>query len=199
MRTFVIRARKGTTRWDRVRSQVGSSEHFEVIAHSVINAFFVSKGFREDVEMYIVLDSAEDYPRTIKLSAAEGLSINGFHEAAVFELIEKALKDSSGLKKNETRVLAPGIQISGFGFEKLVATLLETHTVYLLDRKGEDIRTTALEANPVFLLSDHLALPKNTIKGLKRRGLMNISLGKKMLFASQCVVLMHYEMDRMAL
>ena len=67
MRTFIIKARKGTTRWEKVRSQIGTKEHFEVVAHSVINAFFISNGFRTDVEVYIVLDSSEDFPRTIKI------------------------------------------------------------------------------------------------------------------------------------
>lgn len=196
MRTFIIRARKGSTRWEQLRSQLGGDNHFEVVAHSVINAFFVSKGFREDVEFYIVLDSTQDFPRTIKLSASEGLSIAGFHEEAVLSLLEKTLKNSADLRKDETKVIEAGIQISGFGFEKLVSQLLETRSVYLLDRKGEDIRTTEFGENPVFVLSDHMPMPKNSIKGLKRHGLEMISLGKKMLFASQCVVLINYELDR---
>ena len=196
MRTFIIRARKGTTHWELIRSKIGAREHFEVVAHTVINAFFISNDFREDVEVYIVLDSSEDFPRTIKLSGSESLSIAGFHEEAVLEIVEKALQDSQGLQKDETRIIAPGIQISGFGFEKLVGNLIETRPVYLLDRKGVDIRKIELDSDPVFLLSDHLAMPKNNIKSLKRRGLKTVSLGKKMLFASQCVVLINYELDR---
>jgi len=196
MRTFIIRARKGTTRWERIRSNIGTKDHFEVIAHSVINAFFTSNGFREDVEMYIILESSEDFPRTIKLSGNEGLSIAGFHEEAVIELVEKALKDSQGLQKDETKIIAKGLQITGSGFEKCVRQLLETRSVYLLDRKGTDIRDTRFDDNPVFILSDHLAMPKNSIKGLERHGLQTISLGKKMLFASQCVVLINHELDR---
>jgi tRNA (pseudouridine54-N1)-methyltransferase len=196
MRTFIIRARKGTTRWDKIRSSIGTKEHFEVVAHSVINAFFVSSDFRDDVEIYIILDSSEDFPRTIKLSSNDGLSLAGFHEEAVLELVEKALKDSPGLRKDETKIIAPGLQISGFGFEKLVNNLLETRPVYLLDKKGDDVRTTKFEEDPVFVLSDHLAMPAKSIKGLKRHGLKTISLGKKMLFASQCVVIINYELDR---
>ncbi len=196
MRTFVIRARKGSTHWQRIRSQMGTSSHFEVIAHAVINAFFVSNNFRNDVELYIVLDSSDDFPRTIKLSAADGLSIAGFHEEAVIDLIEKALKNSQDLQKNETRLLDAGIQINGFGFEKLIEILLVTRAVYLLEPKGEDIRTITLAVDPVFILSDHLAMPKNSVKSLKRRGAKTLSLGKKMLFASQCVVLINHEMDR---
>lgn len=199
MRTFVIRARKGTTRWERLRNTVGGQEHFEVIAHSILNAFFLSNDFRKDVEMYIVLDSSEDFPRTIRLSSNEGLSLSGFHEEAILETLEKALKDSQGLQKNETRIIAPGLSISGFGFEKLIGQLLESKQVYLLEPKGIDIgelKPILGTENCVFILSDHLALPSNIMKSLKRRGLKTISLGKKMLFASQCVTLIHYELDR---
>ncbi len=196
MRTFIIRARKGPTRFERLRSNIGAKDHFEVVAHSVINAFFTSNGFREDVEMYIILESSEDFPRTIKLSGNEGLSIAGFHEEAVLELVEKALKESQGLQKDETKIIAKGLQITGFGFEKCVRQLLETRPVYLLDRKGTDIRAINLDDDPVFILSDHLAMPKNSIKGLQRHGLKTISLGKKMLFASQCIVLINHELDR---
>jgi tRNA (pseudouridine54-N1)-methyltransferase len=196
MRTFIIRARKGTTRWERLRSQVGSGDHFEVVAHTVMNAFFVSNGFRDDVEVYIVLDSTEDFPRTIHLSGSKGLSIAGFHEDAVLTLVEKALKDGQGLQKDETRQIAPGLAISGFGFEKLVNQLVETRPVYLMDRKGDDIREVTFPDDPVFVLSDHLAMPKNNVKGMQRRGVKTISLGRKMLFASQVVVLLHHEIDR---
>ncbi len=94
-------------------------------------------------------------------------------------------------------MVVPGLYISAYGFEKLIGSLIEHRSVYLLDRKGEDIRTTELETNPVFILSDHLAMPKNNIKSLKRQGLKMISLGKKMLFASQCVVLINHELDRL--
>lgn len=195
MRTFIIRARKGTTRWERLRTSIGNSQHLEVVAHSVINAFFIASSFREDVEVYIVLDSTEDFPRTIKLSGDQKLSLSGFHENAVLSLLEKALKQSPNLRKDETKSIAPGLEISGFGFDKLVSHLLETRTLYLLEPKGENIRTTPLEKDPVFILSDHLSMPSKIFKSLKRKGLKTISLGKKMLFASQCVVIIHYELD----
>ncbi len=194
MKTFVIRARKGTTRWERIKSSVGTKEHIEVVAHAVINAFFVSSGFRNDVEVYIILDSSDDFPRTIKLSSHEGLSLAGFHEMAVLDVIENVLKNSIHLQKNETKIIEPGVQISGFGFEKLVSQLLTTRTVYMLDPKGEDIKTTTFTNDPVFILSDHLAMPKKNIKSLARQGLKTISLGKSMLFASQCVTIIHYEL-----
>lgn len=199
MRTFIIRARKGTTQWRQIRSSMGTNNHFEVIAHTVINAFFISNDFRQDTEVFIVLESTTDFPRTIRLSGNENLSLIGFHEEAVIQLIEQVLQDSQHLQKDETRRIAPGVYINGYGFEKLVGQLLESRAIYLLDKKGEDIRSLVIEQNPVFILSDHLPMPKNIMKSFKRRGVKSISLGKKMLFASQCIVLIHHELDRYSL
>lgn len=196
MRTFILRARQGSTRWQDWQKRIGGKTHAEIIAHCIMNAFFVANGFREDVVVHLILDSTPDFPRTIQLSGNNGLSFTGFHEEAILGVIENALKVGEHLEKNETCSVAPGLQISAFGFEKLLNPLVETAAVYLLDPKGEEIRTTALDSNPVFVLSDHLALPKNSIKGLKRRGLKALSVGRKMLFASQCVTILHYEMDR---
>ena len=196
MRTFVIRARKGTTRADKIKSQVGSGEHFEIIAHTLANAFYYSKGMRTDVEVYVVLDSAQDFPRTLKFSSNEGLSFPGFHEQAFLDTIFAALSKGSPVLKGQTMTLAPGIQIAGYGFDVLMKELQEQRPIYLLNKKGDDVRDISLAQNGVFVLSDHLPMPKNSIKGLERRGLTKISLGKKMLFASQCVVLVHHELDR---
>jgi tRNA (pseudouridine54-N1)-methyltransferase len=74
--------------------------------------------------------------------------------------------------------------------------LQEQAPIYLLDKKGKDIRMMNLAQDSIFILSDHLALPKNNIKALDRKGAMKLSLGRKMLFASQCIVLIHNELDR---
>src|SRR3990167_3718334 len=171
MRTFVIRARKGTIRADKVFSQVGTDGHFEIIAHTLINAFYFSNNIREDVEVYVVLDSAPDFPRTLKFSSNHGLSFPGFHEQAVLEVIASALASGSKITKDEILVVKPGIEICGFGFDVLMKKLQEYQPVYLLDKKGEDIRTVNFERQGVFVLSDHLPMPKNSIKVLERRGL----------------------------
>lgn len=196
MRTFVIRARSGTTQPERVKSQIGAKGHLEVVAHSVANAFFLSNDFRQDVEVYIILESSPDYPRTVRLSATEGLSLAGFHEQAVLETLESALTYGLGMQKDETRTVSAGISISASGFERLMQSLLPIRPIYLLDKKGQDIRTAEIGPDPVFVLSDHLAMPKNTVKSLKRQGLVPLSVGTKMLFASQCVVIIHHELDR---
>ena len=73
--------------------------------------------------------------------------------------------------------------------------LAEDHQLYVMDPKGTSIREQAFEGNPCFLLTDHIPMPKKTFHSLERLGAKKISLGSKMLFASQCVVLIHHELD----
>ncbi|MDA8561866.1 tRNA (pseudouridine(54)-N(1))-methyltransferase TrmY [Gammaproteobacteria bacterium] len=194
MRTFVIRARKGPVLYGSIRNNIGVKGHFEIIAHSIINAFFVSNNFRSDVEVYIVLESSETFPYTIKLSSNDGLSLYGFHEEAIINLFEETLKKVVSLQKDESIVTSPGVEVFGFGFEKCLNKFDSRH-IYMLGPKGGDIRGTNIENNPVFLLSDNLPMPKNNIKSLVRKGVNTISLGKRMLFASQIIVLLNYELD----
>lgn len=196
MRTFILRARKGSTDPNILFSQIGTEDHAEIIAHTLMNAFYFSNGMRTDVEVYIVLDSAPDFPRTLKFSSHEHLSFPGFHEKAFFDVIVSALTRGNKIKKDETLIIESGIEIYGFGFDTLMKKLQGHHTIYLLDKKGNDIRNMTLEENSLFVLSDHLAMPKNSIHVLERKGLIKMSLGKKILFASQCVVLVHNELDR---
>lgn len=195
MRTFILRARK-TNMQKGVMTRVGGSEHPEIIAHAILNAFFVSQGFREDVCFYLVLDSSNDFPRTLCFSGNQGLSFSGFHEQAILARIEQVLKESSLLKKDQRMPIGDGIDIFGFGFERLVASLRETNPIYLLNPKGSIIEDSPLAQNPVFILSDHLPLPPKICKSLKRQGFNLLSLGKKMLFASQCISIIHYELDK---
>jgi tRNA (pseudouridine54-N1)-methyltransferase len=90
----------------------------------------------------------------------------------------------------------PGIEVRTISFERLVLELSEDRQLYVMDRKGTSIREQAFDPNPCFLLTDHIPMPKKTFHGLERQGVKKISLGTKMLFASQCVVLIHHELDQ---
>jgi len=81
-------------------------------------------------------------------------------------------------------------------FERLVQSLAEDHQLFVMGRKGPPIREQVFAGNPCFLLTDHIPMPKKTFHTLERLGAKKITLGSKMLFASQCVVLIHCELDQ---
>ena len=196
MRTFVLRARAAPTDSQALLAAVGQDAHTEILAHTLMNAMFVAQSHRPDVTVYLVLESTRDFSRTIRFEVNAMHDIGGFDERALLGKIAKALDASRGMGKDETRPVESGVEVRTTSFERLVQTLSEDHQLFLMDRKGTPIREQVFADNPCFLLTDHIPMPKKTIPGLERMGARKIALGSKMLFASQCVVLIHYELDQ---
>jgi tRNA (pseudouridine54-N1)-methyltransferase len=121
--------------------------------------------------------------------------IGGFHEQALLGKIAEALDASRGMGKDESRAVESGITVRTIGFEKLVQELAQDHPLHVMDRKGESLRNMAVAGNPCFILTDHLPMPTKSWATLERLHARAISLGSKMLFASQCVTLIHNELD----
>lgn len=196
MRTFVLRARATPTDSRALLASVGGEAHTEILAHTLMNAIFVAQSHRPDVVVYLVLESTRDFSRTIRFDANAMHDIGGFAERALLGKIAKALDASVGMGKEETRPVESGVIVRTVSFERLVQGLAEDHELYVMDRKGTSIREHVFEGNPCFLLTDHIPMPKKTFHSLERLGAKKIALGSKMLFASQCVVLIHYELDQ---
>jgi tRNA (pseudouridine54-N1)-methyltransferase len=195
MRAFVLRARSAPTNSQLLLESVGQEAHTEILAHTLMNAIFVAQSHRDDVVVHLVLESTQDFSRTISFTSSEITNIGGFHEQALLAKIARALDLSQGMTKEQERKVEPGITVRTISFEKLVQELAEDYQLFMMDKKGTNIREQEFEGNPCFLLTDHIPMPKKSFNSLKRLGATKISLGPKMLFASQCVVLIHNELD----
>ena len=196
MRTFVLRARAAPTDSQKLLASVGQEAHTEILAHTLMNAIFVAQSHRPEVTVHLVLESTRDFSRTIRFDADAMHDFGGFDEHALLGKIATALDASIGMGKEETRVVESGVTVRTVSFERLVQELAEDNQLFVMDRKGAPIREQAFQDNPCFLLTDHIPMPKKTFHSLERLGATRISLGPTMLFASQCVVLIHYELDR---
>ena len=196
MRTFVLRARAAPTDSQKLLAGVGQDAHTEILAHTLMNAIFVAQSHRADVVVYLVLESTQDFSRSIRFEANAMHDIGGFDERALLGKVAKALDASVGMGKDEARPVEPGVTVRTTSFERLVQELAADHQLFVMDPKGGAIREQVFEARPCFLLTDHIPMPKKTFHSLERLGTKRISLGPKMLFASQCVVLIHHELDQ---
>ncbi len=196
MRTFVLRARAAPTDSQKLLASVGKDAHPEILAHTLMNAIFVAQSHRPDVTVYLVLESTQDFSRTIRFDANDMQDIGGFDERSLLAKVAHALDASRGMGKETSRLVAPGITVATISFERLVQTLAEDHQLFVMDRKGTPIGEQAFADNPCFLLTDHIPMPKKTFGSLERLGAQKITLGSKMLFASQCVVLIHHALDQ---
>ncbi|EHJ9976495.1 tRNA (pseudouridine(54)-N(1))-methyltransferase TrmY [Vibrio parahaemolyticus] len=195
MRSFVLRARAAPTTSKALLEGVGNEAHTEILAHTMMNTMFVAQSHREDVVVHLVLESTKDYSRTITIRSNDITNIGGFHESTLIAAVARALDASVGMGKEQLREVEPGITVRTVSFERLVQELAEDHQLYMLDKKGEFVRDAEIGEKPCFLLTDHIPMPKKSFNSLKRLGTEKISLGPKMLFASQCVVLIHNELD----
>ncbi|OHE85691.1 MAG: tRNA (pseudouridine(54)-N(1))-methyltransferase TrmY [Lysobacterales bacterium RIFOXYA1_FULL_69_10] len=196
MRTFVLRARAAPTDSTKLLAGVGQEAHTEILAHTLMNAIFVAQSHRPDVVVHLVLESTQDFSRTIRFEASAMHDIGGFNEQALLGKVAMALDASRGMGKEEERPVESGVTVRTISFERLVQQLAQDHQLFVMDRKGTPIREQAFEGNPCFLLTDHIPMPKKTFGSLDRLGATRITLGRTMLFASQCVVLIHHELDQ---
>ena len=196
MRTFVLRARAAPTDSQKLLASVGQEAHTEILAHTLMNAIFVAQSHRSDVTVYLVLESTLDFSRTIRFDANHMHDIGGFDERSLLAKVAKALDASRGMGKDETRPVESGIVVRTVSFERFIQELAVEHQLFVMDPKGTSIREQVFGDNPCFLLTDHIPMPKKIFPSLERLGAKKITLGSKMLFASQCVVLIHHELDQ---
>ncbi|MCK7594181.1 tRNA (pseudouridine(54)-N(1))-methyltransferase TrmY [Pseudomarimonas salicorniae] len=196
MRTFVLRARAAPTDSRKLLESVGGEAHAEILAHTLMNAIFVAQSHRPDVTVYLVLESTQDYSRTIRFESDRMHDIGGFNEAALLAKVARALDASRGMGKEECRAVESGVEVRTISFERLVQQLADDHQLYVMDRKGEPIVAEPFGPRPCFLLTDHIPMPKKTFHSLERLGARKLTLGRTMLFASQCVVLIHHALDQ---
>jgi tRNA (pseudouridine54-N1)-methyltransferase len=190
-----MRARSAPTDSRQLLDAVGKQAHTEILAHALMNAIFVAQSHRPDVVVHLVLESSPDFSRAVRFDANAMHDIGGFHEQALLGKIATALDVSRGMGKEESRAVAPGITVRTISFEKLVRELAQDHRLFVMDPKGGPFRGKAIAGNPCFILTDHMPMPKKSFGTLDRLGAEKISLGPTMLFASQCVLLIHHELD----
>ena len=192
----MLKARKAPTDSTPFLASVGQDAHVEILAHALMNALFISKSHRDDVIVHLVLESSRDYSRTITFTASEIGDLGGFAEQALLNAIARALDAARDLKKAAAVEVEAGVKVRALSFEHLIKELSKSYPIYLLDRKGVDIRKVEFAGDVCFLLTDHIPIARKTLNGIKRLGAIKISLGPRMLFAAQCIVLIHNELDR---
>ena len=89
----------------------------------------------------------------------------------------------------------PGITLSKNSFEAILKTKAETAQIYVLEEGGKDVAEIELDQNPVFVLGDHVGLPKKVESFALRFG-EKISLGKQPYLAASCITVLNYLLDR---
>jgi len=199
MREFILRARKGPSTPDFSLDEMGRGRYLEIVAHCVVNALFYSQRIRSQVSLQIVLDGPAAPPKTVRLESDRLGSLDGLDERSRWQVLQKALAAGRNLALGGEMETAAGVFVAKRSFEQLVRARSAAGPLYYLRPDGADIRSLSFVPPVRFVFTDHLAMPRKTDRFLDRLGARPVSLGPKMLFASQCIALVHNELDRQGL
>lgn len=190
MYEFILYARKALTKPFNLEDLVGANR-MDLVARTISNALFFSHGIRKDVIVYASLNGPPRPPLLIKF---DGSKVHGIFqdEKSIAKIINDCLKKA--IKYNEAQVYE-GIYVSRKSFEEFLKSC-KNKTVYYLHEKGEDIRKIDIKNYCLFIIGDHLGLPKKSEKFIERIGAIKISLGPISYLSSQCVTIVLNEIDR---
>ena len=187
MRTFVIYSRKGRTdsRFN-IEDLPSSGGRMDLVARCVNSALWLSNKIREDSEIFIVLNGPPNPPVTLWFKGDTLRKVSP-DERSIGIWIKKVLSSDFGKEWKEFR---NGILIARKSFQEIIKEH-EKRNIYVLHEKGKKLK---IKKDPVFVLGDHIGLPKNEEKFVLRYG-EKLSLGKKPYLASSCISILNWMCD----
>jgi len=160
----------------------------DIVCHAIIMSFFVSNAVRENVRLHLFFYGQPDPPKHIEINSNASIS-----KKDISGLIKRALYKYKKGKKIEA---LQGCFIEKKRFSDFIEELSkEGRMIYLLDRKGQDVRDADIKKDSVFILGDHEGIPKEELKKIKHN-VEKISLGNAEYFASQTLAILQNELDR---
>lgn len=197
MREFIYYSRTAPTSGNFSLDNLQKAGRIDIAIHVIIATFFLSHKIRSDAKLNLIFAGPPDPSKHIEMVPV----IEG--ETGI-DKIYLAKKDVSGIlkrilykyKQGQRKEVFPGYWIQKKGFLELVNDLSKQgRNLYILDPKGEDIRTVEIKKDPIFILGDHKGLPIKELKRLKKI-CTPVTLGKRVYFASQVVAVVNNELDR---
>ena len=183
-REFILFSRLGRT--DPAFANLHDAGRLDILHECIVASLFFSHGLRRDVTFHAVLNGPPNPPLNIK--------ING---ETLYDVRTDVGTWQSILRKVIAGKNHPGITTSKTGFEALLKSKGENRVIYVLEEGGKNIADVALANDAVFVLGDHVGLPKKAEIFALRFG-EKISLGRQPYLAASCVTIINYLLDQQA-
>ncbi len=189
MKHFIYFSKSARTSGNFDLNNLMKAGRIDIAIHSIISALFLSHDFRQDVKMHLIFYGTPDPPKHIEIQVTPELSIS---KKDIGNLIKKILYK---YKKGEKREVLPGCFVEKKSFLKVIEELAKENQIFILDKRGKDIRKVRINNNCVFIIGDHEGLPKKELRRLKQIAIP-VSIGPKMYFASQVIAIVNNELDK---
>ena len=181
-REFILFSRLGKT--NTAFRNLHDAGRLDIVHECIVASLFLSHGLRKNVVFHTVLNGPPNPPLHIQIDGA-----------TLYDVRTDMDTWQSILKKVISGKQHPGITTSKTSFEALLKAKAETTRIYVLEEGGKDIANAELPENCVFVLGDHVGLPKKVEAFTLRYG-EKISLGKQPYLAASCITILNYLLDR---
>lgn len=158
----------------------------DIVYECIVTSLFFSHGIRGDVTFHAVLNGPPNPPCHIRIDGN-----------TVYDVRTDVDTWQQILRKVIAGKPHPGIRVDKSSFEALIKAETQARKVYVLEEGGKDITETELSEEAVFVLGDHVGLPKKAETFALRYG-EKISLGKQPYLAASCITIINYLLDRKA-
>ncbi len=197
MRELIYYSRTAPTAGNFITEDLQRSGRIDIAVHTVIAAFFLSHRIRTDMRLHLCFAGPPDPPKHLQLQpvtiGTTGIDKIYLAKKNVSDILKKMLYK---YREGEKKEVFPGFWIEKKGFLEIVKDLAkEGRNLYILDPKGEDIRTVDIKEDPIFILGDHKGLPLKELKRLKQM-CTPVTIGRRVYFASQTIAVVNNELDR---
>jgi len=188
MKQFILYTSKAVTSPDFSLDDLpGSGGRMDLVARCISNALWISHDLRRDSCIHVVACGSPNPPVVISFYGDRLRDVSP-DERNIAAWIKKALAKK---RKN------PGIIMRKLSFQQLVEELAsDGNFFYILHEQGRDISEVKLKVDSVFVLGDHIGLPEKEEKFVAQFEHDKLSLGTTSYLASQCITVLHYELDK---
>ena len=184
-REFILYSRKGRT--DAKFTDLHEAGRLDVVHECVVASLFFSHGLRRDTTFHAVLSGPPCPPVHVRIDGGTLYDVRT-DQRTWKEIFRKILAG-----KNH-----PGITIDKNSFEALLKTRAKEAQIYVLEEGGQDVSSATFRENSVFVLGDHIGLPKTVESFVLRYG-EKLSLGKQPYLAATCITILNYLLDKQIL
>jgi tRNA (pseudouridine54-N1)-methyltransferase len=181
-REFILFSRLGKTA--PAFKNLHDAGRLDIVYECVVASLFLSHGIRKNVVFHAVLNGPPSPPLHIEINGDKLFDVRT--DAGTWQHI---------LKKVISGKTHPGITVSKTSFEALLKSKAETARVHVLEENGKDVANIEFAGDSLFVLGDHIGLPKKAEAFALRYG-EKISLGEQPYLAASCITVLNYLLDR---
>jgi tRNA (pseudouridine54-N1)-methyltransferase len=182
MYEFVLYSRKGRT--DGQFQTLLSGGRLDIVYQCILTSIFTSHGHRHDVKFHGFLNGPPKPPIHLEVDG------DTLHDVRLDERTWEHI-----LKNVLSGGIHPGITVKKESIQAFISNKAKSGIdIFVLEERGKNITKIDFNDSVIFILGDHIGIPKKDEKFMLRFG-EKLTLGKQRYLAASCIDIINYILD----